>query len=231
MITSIAWTKPDIQFESKLHDFGEIEDGKVITIEFKFKNSGDSQLIIKNISTSCGCTVAKLKKRKYKPGETGIIPVKFFSTGRGGRKVSKSITISSNDKDTPYTRLIITGKVVLKNFASINVKPDRIIFRDVTMGKQYSQKIQITNIGNSDLKIFEVTHHPEILPVFPVSAIQPNQKIEVEIFFTPKNIITSQTFQNRKRGRIVSYLKIRSNAYRQYYTMVKIEAKVTKYSP
>jgi len=228
LLTGIAMGEPTLEFESKLIDFGEIEDGKVVDIKFKFKNSGDSTLLIKNISTSCGCTVAKLKKKKFKPGEEGIIPVKFFSTGRGGRKVSKTITISSNDKESPYTRLIISGKVILKNFAAINIQPDSIDFKRVSIGKQYSKKVKITNPGNSRLKIFEVSHHPEILPIFPKSTIDPNQNIEVEIFFTPQNIISNQTLQNRKKGTMVSYLKIRTNAYRQYYTMLKIEARISK---
>lgn len=227
-LTGLVLGKPTIVFESKLIDFGEIEDGKVVDIEFKFKNDGDKTLIIKNISTSCGCTVARLKKKKFKPGEGGVIPVKFFSTGRGGRKVSKTITIASNDTESPYTRLIISGKVILKNFAAISTLPDRLNFKKVSLGKQYSKKVKITNPGNSSLKIFEVSHHPEIHPIFPKSIIEPHQSMEVEIFFTPQNILSHQNMQNKKKGRIVSYLKIRTNAYRQYYTMLKIEAKIEK---
>jgi hypothetical protein len=116
----------------------------------------------------------------------------------------------------------------LKDYAAINIKPDNLNFKKVILGKQYSKKVQISNIGNANLKIFEVSHHPEILPIFPASIIKPNQKIEVEIFFTPQNILANQAVQNRKKGKIVSYIKIRTNAYRQYYTMVKIEANVTK---
>ena len=40
---------------------------------FAFKNSGTESIEILDVKTSCGCTTARLKKRVYKPGESGQI--------------------------------------------------------------------------------------------------------------------------------------------------------------
>ncbi len=48
-----------VEFETKLIDYGDIEfdsDGKRV---FKFKNVGTAPLIFNRISSSCGCTVPK----------------------------------------------------------------------------------------------------------------------------------------------------------------------------
>jgi hypothetical protein len=105
--------KSKITFKTTEIDFGKIDSGKVVDMEFKFVNAGDETLIIKNINSSCGCTVPKVEKKEYQPGETGDIPVKFYSKGYNGQIV-KTITISTNDGDNPYTTLKIKGKAEVK---------------------------------------------------------------------------------------------------------------------
>jgi len=203
-----------IKFESTEVDFGEIESGKVVDVEYKFENAGDSLLVIKNIAASCGCTAAKLEKKEYQPGEKGTLSVKFYSRGYNG-KVTKTITISTNDKSNVYTRLKITGKISLKDFAAIEVGPDRIDFKEVVLEKKYSEKIKIKNAGSIDLRIIEVTHSPEIWPEFSQKVIAPDEEIDVNIVFKPM-----------QKGRFATFLKIRSNSYRQRMVIIKVNAEV-----
>jgi hypothetical protein len=119
----LLFSQPIIKFKQKVIDFGDIQSGKVIDLKFEFVNDGDTTLIIKNIRTTCGCTVTQIEKREYKPGEKGKIPVKFFSQGYNG-KIVKTITVITNDKTNQYTMLKITGKVILKDFASKNINSE-----------------------------------------------------------------------------------------------------------
>ncbi|NIM17925.1 MAG: DUF1573 domain-containing protein, partial [Candidatus Aminicenantes bacterium] len=48
-------------FETTEIDIGEIDAGKVLDLEFKFKNTGNETLIINSINSSCGCTVPRLE--------------------------------------------------------------------------------------------------------------------------------------------------------------------------
>jgi len=217
MLSSLQQAKAILKFESQEINFGKIDEGKSINLAFKFKNAGDSILYIKSVRPSCGCTVTQLKKKKYKPGEKGTIPVKFVSNGFGGRRVMKTIGVNSNDDKNPYIRLKIKGLVTLKNFARIEITPSNIDLKKVSIGKQKSKKLIIKNSGNLDLKILEVSHDPDIIPLFSDSLIKPNQSTVLEIIFKPKT-----------KGKFTHFLKIRTNDHRQYYKLVKIEGQVTR---
>lgn len=204
-----------ITFEKTELDFGELESGKVVDLEYKFKNTGDETLIIKNISSSCGCTVTKVEKKEYQPGEEGTIPVKFFSRGYNG-KVTKTITVATNDPDNVYTRLKVMGNVVLKDFAQWEILgADRLDFSEVALGQKYTEKIKFKNTGTIDLRIIEVSHAPEISTEFNKKVLAPDEEGEVNIVFRPMQV-----------GRFAAFMRIRTNAYRQRSVIIKVNAEI-----
>lgn len=83
-----------IKFESKTIDYGIIDKGSDGTREFKFTNTGKSPLKIKNVKSTCGCTIPTYPKHEIMPGESGVINVKY-NTNRAGR-FSKSVSIYTN---------------------------------------------------------------------------------------------------------------------------------------
>ncbi len=214
LITFSLAANSRMEFKETTIDFGEVESGKVVDINFEFENTGDSVLVIKNISTSCGCTATKLEKKEYQPGEKGVIPVKFNSSGYNA-KVTKSITIATNDTENPYSRLKITGSVVLKDFAAIEMEPDQLNFEKVKIDKDYSKKVNIKNTGTIELRIVEVTHSPEIMPEFTQKTVAPGKEMTVNIVFKPM-----------QEGRFTTFVKIRTNAYRQRLVIIRVNAEV-----
>jgi len=86
---------PIITFQEESHDFGTIKEGVIGEYTFKFTNSGTQPLILTDVRPSCGCTTPDWSKEPVAPGKTGLIKVKFNSSGRPG-KFNKSITVSSN---------------------------------------------------------------------------------------------------------------------------------------
>jgi hypothetical protein len=205
-----------ITFEKTELEFGDLDSGKVADLEFKFKNTGDETLIIKNISSSCGCTVTKVDKKEYKPGEEGTIPVKFFSQGYNGQ-VTKTITVSSNDAENVYTRLKIGGNVVLKDFAAWEIVggSDRLDFSEVALGQKYTEKIKLKNTGTIDLRIIEVTHAPEISPEFNKKVLAPDEEGEINIAFKPM-----------QAGRFAAFMRIQTNSYKQRSIIIKVSADI-----
>lgn len=77
------------------HDFGKVIQGEKVSYAFKFKNSGNADLIISDARGSCGCTVADYPKKPMAPGEEGEIDVKFSTEGKKGFQ-SKTITLVAN---------------------------------------------------------------------------------------------------------------------------------------
>ncbi|MFM7015912.1 MAG: DUF1573 domain-containing protein [Bacteroidota bacterium] len=101
---------PKFNFEEITHDFGTIESGTSVTYEFKFKNSGDKDLIISQAKGSCGCTQPEYPKDPIAPGDEGVIKVTFNSTGISGQ-ITKNVTLVANT--SPNTKVLtITGEVI-----------------------------------------------------------------------------------------------------------------------
>jgi hypothetical protein len=97
-----------IEFETFEHDFGTIPYKGDGTTGFTFRNTGKEPLILKNVRSSCGCTVPEWPKDPIKKGEKGTIKVKYNTRITGS--FSKSIIVYSNAGETPVT-LVIKGKV------------------------------------------------------------------------------------------------------------------------
>jgi hypothetical protein len=85
----------EITFENTEHDFGTITQGDKVTYDFKFKNTGKSELLIKDAKGSCGCTVPEYPKDPISPGQEDIIKVSFNSAGKIGDQI-KSVTLFCN---------------------------------------------------------------------------------------------------------------------------------------
>ena len=101
---------PAFTFTEEVHDFGKIIEGESVSYEFKFKNSGKTDLLISDVSTSCGCTVPVFTKEPVRPGASGTIKVTFASAGKRGLQ-SKTITIVANTQPNT-TQLRIKAQVV-----------------------------------------------------------------------------------------------------------------------
>lgn len=86
---------PVMTFDTYTHDFGKVIQGEVISYAFHLTNTGKGPLVIADVTTSCGCTVADYPKDALAPGEDGYISVKFDSKGRRGFQ-SKLVTVVAN---------------------------------------------------------------------------------------------------------------------------------------
>ncbi|MCX7953968.1 MAG: DUF1573 domain-containing protein [Bacteroidales bacterium] len=104
---------PKAVFETLEYNFGTIKDGDVVEYNFKLKNEGKSDLIIRKVKASCGCTAVEPKEKIIKPGQSTSIYSKFDSRGRVGRQF-KTITVITNDPNNAEITLRIVGDVSKK---------------------------------------------------------------------------------------------------------------------
>ena len=108
--TEMAKELPVITFAETFHDFGNVEEGRVVEHTFTFTNEGEGPLIISNAQGSCGCTVPEWPREPIAPGETGTITVSFNSTGRSGKQ-DKRVTLTTNAM--PQTKVLNITSVVV----------------------------------------------------------------------------------------------------------------------
>ena len=101
---------PKIEFKNTNFEFGTIKAGEKVSHNFEFTNTGKSDLIIRKIRATCGCTATSPEKMVIKAGESSHITATFNSAGRKGKQ-SKSITVITNDPTNHTTTLIIMGDV------------------------------------------------------------------------------------------------------------------------
>ncbi|HJZ41696.1 MAG TPA: DUF1573 domain-containing protein [Bacteroidales bacterium] len=101
---------PRIAFDSTSFSFGMIGQDQVVEHEFKLTNSGKSNLYIRKVSASCGCTAVQPEKTVIEPGGSTSIKTVFNAAGREGNQ-KKAITVITNDPKRSRTILWINGVV------------------------------------------------------------------------------------------------------------------------
>jgi hypothetical protein len=107
----------EFKFEEEVINYGKVDKGSDGARVFVFKNIGDQPLIIKNIQSSCGCTVPKKPEEPIMPGKTGEIKVSYDTKRVGG--FSKTITIFSNAKNA---RKVIKIKGIVNKAISLQIE-------------------------------------------------------------------------------------------------------------
>ena len=98
---------PIIQFNSLVHDYGNIYKNDNGVCTFEFKNTGKADLVLTNVSSSCGCTVPEWPKEPIPPGKTSSIKVSY-NTSRVG-PINKNVFVDSNASER--VTLTIKGNV------------------------------------------------------------------------------------------------------------------------
>lgn len=99
---SIEWEKTSV-------DMGDIPIKKPVKVEFVFKNPGMVPIIIRDVKSSCGCTVPEYPKQPVLSGQEGKIYVTYDAELSG--YFSKTVTIYTNTEEE-VTQLYIKGTVV-----------------------------------------------------------------------------------------------------------------------
>ncbi len=93
MITASA---QEIQFKQETIDFGKVAYKSEGKRTFEFTNVGFEPLIIKEVKSTCGCTVPRKPERPIMPGDTSYIDVVYDTKRMGG--FVKSLVVYSNAK-------------------------------------------------------------------------------------------------------------------------------------
>jgi hypothetical protein len=92
-----------------------IEDLELSNVDIKFTNEGNQPLIISGVRGCCGTRIVEYPTAPILPGKEGIIKIQYRLPAREHR-VSRTITVVSNDPDSPSVFNII-GEVVDKSTA------------------------------------------------------------------------------------------------------------------
>jgi hypothetical protein len=171
LLTSLVWImaavmaqtlQPKISFDKDLYDFGKFkeEDGKV-TYSFEFVNTGGSDLIIQNVTASCGCTAPSWTREPIPPGGKGFVSATYNPAGRPG-SFRKYITVASNS-NPGSVRLTITGEVEPKPrtieddyryaMGPLRLKSNHLAFGNLKNTEVSEKRLEVINNSEDPLNI------------------------------------------------------------------------------
>ena len=104
---------PKASFEKDDFELDTITNDRPVRCRIRLSNTGNSDLIIRAVIPSCGCTAAAPKKGILAPGETTTIEAEFNPIGRA-KAFRNSITVITNDPVQYKKHIIIRGYIKRK---------------------------------------------------------------------------------------------------------------------
>jgi hypothetical protein len=110
MASADSLSAPYMYFKEESHNLGKVTEGEKVSYTFVVENKGKTDLLIKNVETSCGCTVANFEKKPIPSGKTGNIELVLNTSGKVGR-VTKTARVTSNAK--PDNKTLTIGCEIL----------------------------------------------------------------------------------------------------------------------
>jgi rhodanese-related sulfurtransferase len=109
----LAVATPTIYVAEPVYNFGSVSDGFAIIHTFVLENRGDQALTILSITAQCGCTTTGLRTpHTIDPGDSVELEARVNTVSFGGHTISKTISVNSNDPETPRLTLEIAGQVI-----------------------------------------------------------------------------------------------------------------------
>jgi uncharacterized protein DUF1573 len=107
---------PRIAVEPPSFDFGKALPQKELHREFSIRNFGTEDLVIANVSTSCGCTAALLDPAKKTVKAGGSAPLRVsLTTAASPGPMSKSVLVRSNDPTRPIFEIKLQATVAAES--------------------------------------------------------------------------------------------------------------------
>ena len=165
----VGYAQPKATFDKMTHEFGVVLWKHPVTATFQIKNDGDKPLVISNVTTSCGCTVADWTKEPIAPGATGVVTSTFDAKALG--HFYKDIGVYCNASARPIY-LMLRGEVSAdpKNYTlthpyeigAIRLNKAAIEFDDTNKGDKPTMEILVANT-TSDVYTPVLMHLPPYL--------------------------------------------------------------------
>jgi len=177
-----ALATPILSVDKPVLNFGTISQGKKLNFAFKLTNNGDSPLSITRTRTSCGCTVAHISTNSIAPGKSAELKITFDSSNFGG-KVSKTITVESNDPEAPSTTITIKGIIN----EDLVVTPRQLNLGQTHIGSSKEVSVTLENNGTRAIKILSVTTPmPQVKVSLSRNALKPGERLQISVKVSPR---------------------------------------------
>ena len=143
--------EPNIKLDLTTLDYGKLWDPTKATKHVTISNTGDAELILSNLASTCGCTVprigtAELVKTKgtaidvrIAPGESVVMDITVNTFGKRDNLTQK-VTIKSNDPDSPEVYVDVVGFIE----PQIRISPWVLDLGKLEKGESITRQVIVT---------------------------------------------------------------------------------------
>lgn len=152
ILTAVFWIcvphhaqlSPQIRLAETTWDAGKVYPNDFRSKEIVIFNDGDSDLVINDLSKTCGCLVPLTSPITIQPQSQILLPVTFESGKVIGAK-TRTLVISSNDPTTPQLEMTIKGEVV----TDFLLEPPYLFFSDLKLRDRRQASVVIKPTDSS----------------------------------------------------------------------------------
>ena len=155
---------PRLTLVEPLKDFGTVAKGEKINYSFEVKNTGTADLEIISAKPTCGCTVADFDKI-IKPGAVGKVTASVDTTAFAG-PISKSVTLETNDPNTPTAQLTLSA--IVKPY--VEAYPAGFVRYNMLQGEAETQTVTLYSEEETPLEIVKIDSPQPWIKVTPRKA-------------------------------------------------------------
>jgi hypothetical protein len=145
-------------FKEYVHEFGKVTLGDIPEYRFEVENVYNEDIVIRSVTSSCGCTIATPSKNLLKTWEKGEIICRFNTPAVGNGFKQATVTVRFEFKAANAKPLIgecqltVNGTIV----SGLNFSPDKIDFGQVTEKNFPVKKISLSHTGNPNFRVQDV---------------------------------------------------------------------------
>ena len=117
-LLSACGSQPQISVTEASLNLGDVVNGEVITRQVNVQNTGQTDLVIEAVTTSCGCTQATLEPMTIPAGSSGALFIEFDSGAHGPEltgQLIRQVFIVSNDPQQPEMVVELMANILPPN--------------------------------------------------------------------------------------------------------------------
>ena len=154
----IARGGPGIAVSDSVWDFGEVTAAFRVGHAFRIKNTGDAEILIQRVETTCGCAVAVLTDSTIKPGREAHLRVTLNAANLAPGTISeKKVTLTCDDPREPVKNLALRARLSYQGVSGIAIEPRWIRLGQGEKNRITWERLVVTNqnMGPFEVKVLE----------------------------------------------------------------------------
>ena len=168
---------PALAFQQYLVDLGHVTASERVLAHFDFTNRGSKDVEITELVASCGCLQPHLKKKVYKPSESGFFSLKVQTANQSPGQKEYTVAVKYNDP-APQEALVVF-RVFLPD-EQVVVRPIALFFYQLETETADDELESPARMGIKSQKVEITDRRSRHLSIRKLECSNPDVKLELQ---------------------------------------------------